>query len=1170
MPSPRHALAALVCTLALVLATAVAQTPPGEVIERAYRSNNAGVAWLERFEYARAAEAFRDALRLAPSLAIARFNLALALFYDGKLDAARQEVSAARAMGGPRPDYLLGLIGKAEGSQAHAAAAFGRVLESDPEDAAANVMLGQTQLQQGNAKAAIGRLQRALELEPTNATAAYNLSVALSRDGRQADAQRMLQRFQALRESGAAITLGNGYLEQGPYAEGVASNGAERELVDRRVPDVRFVALALATHTTPADALDPVGRRFTPRGLDTNGRRRIADGLSGGLTLVDIDGDGDMDLLEVSAAREYLWRNRHGQFVRDGSVRFARAQPGAIGIGAVAGDYNNDGRPDLLILRYGGTALYRNDGGGRFTDVTATAHLRSAPTELPLAAAFADVDHDGDLDIVLPGFVDLDGRGADGALAFPNGFPAAPLRLWRNNGDGTFTDVTGASRVTGAHVTALVPTDYDRHRDIDLALSETTGRLALFSNRRDGSFHDVAREAGLNGTGALTTLAAAELNHDARPDFLAGRSDGPAALFLSAGRTRFRASPAPGGLTGVLAAQFFDYDGDGLTDLLAWAPQGLRLLRSLGDGWQDVTDRALGTLAGQVRAQPLTAARAIVIADFDGDGDEDIILRSRDGLRVLRNDGGDRAGALAVRLRARISNRSGTGARVEMRAGSLAETREVYAATPSPAPADIVFGLGGRQITDAVRVLWPAGIVQAELQPARGRPLVVEELNRKPSSCPYLFTWNGQRFTFVTDFLGGGELGYWLAPGERATPDPDEYVRIPGDALVPRANRYLLRVTNELEEVLFLDHVRLDVVTHRTGVDVYPLEGLLGESRASGSFQAVRNVRRVLAAVDDSGSDVRPALASIDRRYADGFPLQPIRGYARRHTLTVRVDDRADVLLLTGWTDYAFSSDNVAASQRPLPLEPPSVEIRDARGRWRTAIADIGVPVGRPQTIVLDLRQAALTGRRELRIATSMRVYWDRIAAADVDRGPVERRSIAAFSAHLSFRGFSSESSPDGREPFTYDYDRVTTTSHWKTPVGDYTAPGDVRNRLERTDDRFVVAAPGDEIALAFDARGLPPVPLGWTRTFLLYADGFSKEMDINSASPDSVRPLPSHGMRDLPGLRNPAHDSPGLRDPAYGAAGPGDPADDPAARRIRVPFPSIDVLLLPLEQRHR
>jgi hypothetical protein len=85
-------------------------------------------------------------------------------------------------------------------------------------------------------------------------------------------------------------------------------------------------------------------------------------------------------------------------------------------------------------------------------------------------------------------------------------------------------------------------------------------------------------------------------------------------------------------------------------------------------------------------------------------------------------------------------------------------------------------------------------------------------------------------------------------------------------------------------------------------------------------------------------------------------------------------------------------------------------------------------------------------------------------------------------------------------------------------------------------------------------------VPLGWTRTFLLYADGFSKEMDINSASPDSVRPVPSHGM----------HDTPGLRDPAYGAAGRGDPAYDPAARRIRVPFPSIDVLLLPLEQRHR
>ena len=144
------------------------------------------------------------------------------------------------------------------------------------------------------------------------------------------------------------------------------------------------------------------------------------------------------------------------------------------------------------------------------------------------------------------------------------------------------------------------------------------------------------------------------------------------------------------------------------------------------------------------------------------------------------------------------------------------------------APADVLFGLGTRPAADAVRVLWPSGILQAEListpqssPPAPASPappaspaLVIEELDRKPSSCPFLFTWNGERFEFVTDFLGGGEMGYSEAPGVRNVPDPIEYVRIRGDQLRARDGRFDLRVTNELEETLFLDRVRLLAIAH--------------------------------------------------------------------------------------------------------------------------------------------------------------------------------------------------------------------------------------------------------------------------------------------------------------------------------------------------------------------
>src|SRR5262249_23837164 len=155
-------------------------------------------------------------------------------------------------------------------------------------------------------------------------------------------------------------------------------------------------------------------------------------------------------------------------------------------------------------------------------------------------------------------------------------------------------------------------------------------------------------------------------------------------------------------------------------------------------------------------------------------------------------------------------------------------------------------------------------ILQAETSVAS--PLAtLTELDRKPSSCPFLYTWNGQRFDFVTDFMGGGEMGYWEAPGVRNVPDPDEYVRIRGDQLQARNGRYELRITNELEEAVFLDRVQLLAVAHPAGVEVFPNEGMTDPPKPF-RLHAVRDLQPPARAVDDHGHDVTARLARIDRR----------------------------------------------------------------------------------------------------------------------------------------------------------------------------------------------------------------------------------------------------------------------------------------------------------------
>jgi tetratricopeptide (TPR) repeat protein len=1132
----------LLVLLAFFHLTARAQTTKPS--EDAYRANNTGVGLLEQFKFEEAETAFRRALALKPDLKMAQLNLAIALFNSKKLEEAKTLLAKLLETdrNSPQIYYVLGLTARSENDTDAALAAFQKVLAIDRADVGANINAGQILAQKRDYPPAIKYFQTAYEAESFNQTAIYNLATALQRTGEREKAAELLKKFQILRDTSAGTNIGLNYLEQGRYAEAVSSTGAESELVDKAEPQISFQEAAIGLkYKSDIRVPFPLRDRFI---IKPRSKYQILKAFEGGETLIDFDGDGDLDVARIdnsitaykkisresstakTVCRISLYRNDKGKFADVSNISGDLAKSfEAVGTSLIAGDFDNDNLPDLLLVGDREIRLYHNEGKGKFKDATVAAKFPKYPY-LSISAAFADVDHDGDLDIFIAGFAKIDDERSEvNDFVFPKEWEGAPNLLLRNNNDGTFTDISAESKINQSKneldgkSLAVVPTDFNNRRDLDLVVANYGGSLNFLSNQRDDTFKDAAGEIGLNKKGNWSSIAAGDVNKDGFTDFFFGTRTGwenkgdRQFLAISDGQGKFIVKDAPKGTEEAAAAQFLDYDNDGLLDLIVSTDKGLLISRNLGSYFAG---------AKIFKNSPVFAnAHRLLSADLDDDGDLDLLV---DGT-FLRNDGGNRNNAENLILQGRVSNKTGIGARVALRSGSLAQQLESYSASPAPAPSEIHFGLGKRTRADSIRILWSSGIIQSEtdLKPLatvrNSSVFKFQEVDRKPASCPYLYTWNGKEFEFITDFLGGGEMANWESKGNYHYPDSDEYVRIPPGALQAKNGFYEIRVTNELEEVMYLDKVKLVAVEHNAGAEIYPNEGLGKSENSKEIFYTAKNAHAPLAAVNSAGKDVLPKVRDLDRTFYDDFKSLPIRGYAETHSLTLNLDDRKGyngrtILLLTGWTDYAFSSDEVGASQSGKSLFLPYLQVKNKSGEWQTVIESIGISIGRPQTLPVDLTGKFLSDSREVRIVTNFKTFWDKVAVDTSEPiNDLKTFEIEPERADLRERGYSGETKIGGM--LVPDYSKVSFDGRWKNFAGRFTRFGDVRSLLAEIDDTFVIAKAGDEFALSF--KELPAPPEGKIYTFLLYADGYSKEMDINSGSPDAVYPLPFKQMTKYP-----------------------------------------------------
>ncbi|MCX6632812.1 MAG: FG-GAP-like repeat-containing protein [Candidatus Solibacter sp.] len=754
-------------------------------------------------------------------------------------------------------------------------------------------------------------------------------------------------------------------------------------------------------------------------------------------------------------------------------------------------------RQEKLAAGFGGdasgTAVFAADGGVRPSLIAWGNGRVTLFRNGVKAAADAGLDALRDVVSVAPGDFDNDGL-PDLCVV-----TAHAALLYRNTG-GRFQLHAELARGT---FRKAVWVDFDHDYDADLLLVGDESRL--LRNNGEAGFSDESKRFPFAPEKALDAV-----RFDAEPDTqgldLAVSYAGRAGVLyrdgLGGAYTAEDLAELPAGALGLAAG---DVNHDGRTDLAARLPDGQRLLLLNRD-----------SKFGAGTAPKATEFPFIQPVDFEGKGRGDYASIATDGvLNLGRNVTTAYGNWIEIALTGVKNAKLAVGAVIEVKAGT--DYRKLtYEGVP------VVVRLGGRMQVDTVRISWPNGLIQNETGLAMNRVAAIKEAPRLSGSCPMIFTWNGERFQFITDVLGVAPLGASSGDGQYFPVDHDEYVSIPGEALRARGGEYEIRVTEELREVSYLDKIQLLALDHPAGVEMVTNEKFKSppfpEFRLFGVPQRVYPV----TARDERSGDMRAALAQRDRVYPDAFRRDPA-GIAEMHHLDLDFGNAAAAnraaLILSGWVDWADGSTFLSATQAHKDLTFPYLQVKDAAGNWKTVVEDMGIPAGKPKTIAVDLTGKFLSASREVRIVTNLCVYWDEIFLIENSAPPASRLTgVETMAADLHFRGFSKAAiHPERKQPEGFDYARVSATSMWNPTSGNYTRYGAVEKLLAEADDRLVILGSGDELQLRFRAAGLPDLPVGWKRDFLLLVDGWAKDADANTAFSQSVLPLPFHSMSRYP-----------------------------------------------------
>lgn len=1053
------------------------------------------------------------------------FFLGLARLQVGRLDAAVEDFQRGTelAAGEPAVWANLGLAHLRLSEFDAAAPAIERAVELAPESAEIAYLQGRFETTRGNVDAGVAALRRAVELNPEHLRALSALRRELETSGDEAGAEQLMEELTQLHPDNVALLVDRARLAAKQEQGEVLADSVRRlaAFVDRWPVDVvdqfRQVEVAASSEDFAATGRSLAFLRNVlvqvPSFLEDLRRGNPSDDLIAeplsefvrlptpaadpapadtelvfALELVDRPTDGAM--LAVSLDGESgptLVTSDGGEvWIADSGAVLSLPETAREVVALAALDWNYDFRLDLAVATGAGVRLFLQQEDGSFVDVTDEAGEQASGSRPTTGVWPADVEMDGDLDLVV-------------AVA-----DAAPAVL-RNNGDGTWQTTRPFPDIVGLRDFAWG--DLDADGDPDAAMVDSEGFVRVFANLQGGRFEELSPpDVGAD----LAALALADVSGDGVPDLVTVHGDTVRLASLQAGEWRQSAaatlpSPSEAPVTEISIA---DLDNNGALDVVAATAETTSVL--LAD-----VDYSFVPLPETI------AARVAAAADLDGDGTLDLV-GDRDG-RAVRLLGRGTRGYHSHTVRPRAVERAGDqrinsfgiGGTIEVRSGRLVQKQTISGPRSH-------FGLGEHERVDVTRIVWPNGVPQAEFDAAADGVLVAEQ--RLKGSCPWVFADAGEGLEFVTDFLWRSPLGLKINAQDTAgVLQTEDRVRIRGDQLAARDGAYDIRITAELWETHFIDHVSLLVVDHPRDSEVFVDERFRPGAVPSLEVIATGAPRPLASARDHNGRDVLDLVRKADGRTVDAFELGQYQGVGREHFVEIELGDgltaaTAGHLIGRGWVYPTDSSINVAMGQGgeviPRSL---SLEAQTADGEWMPVASDLGFPAGKHKTVVVDLAPAVDAGlgeARRLRLITNLEVYWDWLATVEtLPETELQQIRLAPTTAELGYRGFSVTAG-GRRVPEIPRYNRIaTTTPLWRDLEGFYTRYGDVRELLTEIEDRYVIMNAGDELRFTFAAP--PDPPAGWRRDFVLIGDGWVKDGDFNTGYSKTVVPLPTHARSD-------------------------------------------------------